>query len=288
MISSKKTRIGISLFFIVSILFSAFSTYAGGSTTTTVNATDPGKAIQKRVNDVVCTLFNLVLMVSGAIAALMIMFAGLNYMKADDDPAKADKAKKMIIYALTGLVLVLIACPLVDIIVTNTKIVPFEQSCKCFVSGGGNGGGGTTTTTGSGTTTTTIGGGGTTTTTVATTTTSTIPPDKLLTAENLAACINSEGIFYTDHNCHYCIMEKNLFYAEVGADVGNGKNVYDSVIKIDPNAANSPCGGGGLVPCWSYPAGGKTESGCKTFPQLRDIYQCDLKDVPGHSYKPCV
>ena len=83
-------------------------------------------------------------------------------------------------------------------------------------------------------------------------------------------------------------MEKNLFYAEVGADVGNGKNVYDSVIKIDPNAANSPCGGGGLIPCWSYPAGGKTESGCKTFTQLRDIYQCDLKDVPGHSYKPCV
>ena len=352
MTSPKKTNKNRFIFFVISIIFSAFSAYAGicsdrcgettcyntvqgvaggyiacgtnqrcipnatalacycnpdaacsaatsssttlnnptttlGGPTTTINATDPGKGIQKRVNEVVCTLFNLVLMVSGAIAALMIMFAGLNYMNADD-PAKADKAKKMIIYALTGLVLVLIACPLVDIIVTNTKIVPFEQSCKCFVSGGGNGGGGTTTTIiGSGTTTTTTGGGGSTTTTVATTTTSTIPPEKLLTAENLAACINSKGTFYTDHLCHYCIFEKNVFYGEVGADVGNGQNVYDSVLTIDPNAANSPCGGGGLIPCWSYPAAGKMEAGCKTFPQIRDIYQCDLIEVPGHSYKAC-
>jgi hypothetical protein len=282
MASSKKTITGLSLFFIASIMFSAFSTYAYG-TTTTLNVTDPGKAIEKRVNEVVCTLFNLVLMVAGAIAALVIMFAGLKYMGAQDDPSKADNAKKMIGYALTGMVLVFIACPLVDLLVTNTKIVPFEQSCKCFVSNGGGGGGGTTTTTfGSGTTTTTTGGGGTST---STTTTSTIPPGKLLTAENLASCINAKGIFYTDHNCHYCILQKSLFYAEVGADVGNGKNVYDSILTIDPNPANSPCGsGGGLIPCWSYPAGGKKESGCKTFPQLRSIYECDLIEVPGHSY----
>lgn len=266
-------------------MFSAFLTCAYG-TTTTLNVTDPGKAIEKRVNEVVCTLFNLVLMVAGAIAALMIIFAGLKYMGAQDDPSKADNAKKMIGYALTGLILVFIACPLVDLLVTNTKIVPFEQSCKCFVAGGGGGGGGTTTTIGSSTTTTT-GGGGTTTSTEAATTTSTIPLNKLLTAENLAACINSKGTFYTDHNCHYCVMQKNLFYAEVGADVGNGKNVYDGVLKIDANPANSPCGTGGLIPCWSYPAGGKAEAGCRTFPQLRDIFQCDLIEVPGHAYKTC-
>jgi hypothetical protein len=262
---------------------SATTSTTSGGPTTTVNKTAPEKAIEKRVNEVVCTLFNLVLMTAGAIAALMIMFAGLNYMRAGDDPSKADNAKKMIGYALTGLFLVFIACPVVDILVTNTKIVPFEQSCKCFASGGG-GGGTTTTTIGSGTTTTTTGGGGTTTTTT-TTTTSTIPLAKRLTAENLAACINSKGIFYTDHNCHYCVLQKNLFYAEVGADVGDGKNVYDSILTIDSNPANSPCGtGGGLIPCWAYPAGGKTESGCKTFPQLRTIYECDLIEVPGHSY----
>jgi hypothetical protein len=285
MISPEKSRKCKFLFLILFIIFSACSTYAAGSTTTSLNITDPGKAIEKRVNEVVCTLFNLVLMVSGAIASLMIMFAGLKYVGAQDDPATADNAKRMIGYALTGLVLVVIACPLVDLLVANTKIVPFEQTCKCLVSGGRGGGGGTTTTTAvPGTTTTTTSGVGTTT---STTTTSTIPPENLLTAENLAACINSKGKFYTDHLCHYCVLQKNLFYAEVGADVGDGKNVYDSVLTIDPNPANSPCGGGGLIPCWSYPAGGKTESGCKTFPELRDIFACPLIEIPGHSYKTC-
>jgi len=241
-----------------------------GGPTTTINATDPGKAIQKRVNEVVCTIFNLVLMIAGAIAALMIMFAGLNYMRADGDPSKADNAKKMIYYALTGLVIAAIACPVVDYIVANTKIVPFEQSCKCFSGGGGG-------------TTTTTGGGGTTTTT---TTTSTIPL-AMLTADKLAACINSKGKFYTNPTCTYCVMEKNLFYAEVGADVGDGREVYDTVLIIDPNPLSSPCGGGGVLPCWTYPAKGKMESGCKTFPELRDIYECGLIDVPGHSYKTC-
>jgi hypothetical protein len=258
------------------------TTVSGPATTTTVrgptttySTIPPEKAIQKRVNEVVCTLFKLVLMVSGAIAALMIMFAGMRYMRAEDDPAKADNAKKMIGYALTGLILVFIACPVVDFLVTNTKIVPFEQSCKCFASGGG-GGGGATTTIGSGTTTTTTGGG--------TTTTSAIPPAKQLTAGNLAACINSKGVFYTDEICKFCIFQKNLFYAEVGADVGDGKNVYNTVLAKAPNPLASPCGGGGLLPCWTYPAKGKTEGGCKTFPQLRTIYECDLIEVPGHSY----
>jgi hypothetical protein len=277
MASPKKTRNRILLFFIIFIIFSASS----AATSTTINSSiNPEKAIEKRVNEVVCSLFNLVLMVSGAIASLMIIFAGLKYMQAEDDPSSTDNAKKMIGYALTGLIIALIACPVVDLLVINTKIVPFEQSCKCFSGGGG--GGTTTTTLGSGTTTTTTGGGGTTT---STTTTSTIPLAKRLTAENLAACINSRGKFYTDHLCHYCVLQKDVFYAEVGADVGNGKNVYDSILTIDPNPANSPCGsGGGLIPCWSYPAGGKTESGCKTFPQLRNIYECDLIEVPGHSY----
>jgi len=106
-------------------------------TQTTVNATKLGEEIKKRVNEVVCTLFNFILMISGAIAALMIVLAGLAYMKSGDDPADAERAKKMIVYAITGLVIAVIACPLVDYIVVGTKIVPFEDSCNCFVSGGG-------------------------------------------------------------------------------------------------------------------------------------------------------
>ena len=119
-------------------------------------------------------------------------------------------------------------------------------------------------------------------------TTTTIPYAQLLTAENLAACINARGTFYTDHNCHFCVMQKNLFYAETDALVGDGTNVYDNVLNTDVNPASAPCGGGGLIPCWSYPAANKAETGCKTFQQLRDIYSCPLIEVPGHSYKTCV
>ncbi len=201
--------------------------------TTTINSTDPGKGIEKRVNEVVCTLFNVVVMVAGGIAALMIIIAGLKYTTAGENPGQADDAKKMVSYAFIGLLMVAIACPLVDYLVSNTNIVPFEKSCKCFFySGGGNG---STTTTG-GTTTTTISNGTTTsssggTTLSSTTTTTTIPASELLTAENLVACINSKGIFYSDGGCHYCIIQKNLFYAEVDALVGDGKTVYDSVLK---------------------------------------------------------
>lgn len=286
---AKKTRSGAVLFSVLFILVIASSVYAGS--TTTINATDPGKSIEKRVNEVVCTMFNLVVLVAGGIASLMIILSGVKYMSAGDDPAQADDAKKMIGYALTGLVVVAIACPLVDYLVSNTKIVPFEKSCQCFFYSDGGGDGTTTTTLGTTTTSsggsTSSSGGGTTSSTTTTSTTSTIPPERLLTAENLASCINSKGIFYTDRNCYYCLLQKNLFYAEVGAGVGDGKNVYDNVLTIGANSSNSPCSGGGGVPCWSYPAKSKSETGCKTFPQLREIYECDLVEVPGHSYKTC-
>jgi hypothetical protein len=276
----KKYRNGLFVFFILFIIFSACSPCSATTSTSITNSSiDPGKAIQKRVNEVVCTLFNLVLMVASSIASLMILLAGLNYMRSDDDPVKADNAKKMIGYAITGLIIAAMACPVVDYLVANTKIVPFEQSCKCFFSGGG-GGRGTTTTT-AGTTTTTTNGGG---STSSTTTTSTIPAARLLTAENLATCINARGLYYTNQICHFCVFQKDVFYAEVGADVGNGKNVYDNILLLAPNPLASPCGGGGLLPCWTYPAKGKMEGGCKTFPQLRDIYECDLIEIPSHSY----
>lgn len=254
---------------------------------TTLNATKPEEAIEKRVNEVVCALFNFVLMLSGMIASLVIMVAGVKYMSSEGDPIQAENAKNMVGYALTGLIMAILACPLVDYLVANTNIVPFEESCNCFIYGGGRNGT-TTSSTVSGTTTTTNGGGTTTTSAATTTTTTTtIPPEKLLTVENLVSCINSKGAFYTDENCHYCVQQKNLFYAEVGADVGDGKTAYDSVL-TKGNPANSPCGtGGGVIPCWSYPAQSKKEGGCKTLPALDNIYECGLVEIPGHTYKTC-
>jgi len=44
----------------------------------------------------------------------------------------------MIIYALIGLAVILLACPIVNYLIIDSKIVPFEEKCNCAgYSGGG-------------------------------------------------------------------------------------------------------------------------------------------------------
>ena len=71
----KKTNYRHALFSVVFIFMLA--TFIHASTTTTINATAPAKAIEQQVNEVVCSLFNLVMMVAGGIASLMIIIAGI-------------------------------------------------------------------------------------------------------------------------------------------------------------------------------------------------------------------
>ena len=118
---------------------------------------DPITVIKNRINEIVCTLFNIVLYVSAGIAAIMIIFAGIKYLSADN-PVDTDKAKKMIVYAFTGLIIIFITCPVIDYLVANTKIVPFQKSCNCFP--GVPAGQPTTTTVVASVTTTPVTGGG--------------------------------------------------------------------------------------------------------------------------------
>ncbi|MBN2251732.1 MAG: TrbC/VirB2 family protein [Candidatus Altiarchaeota archaeon] len=247
---------------------------------------DPATAIMERINEVLCALFTLVLYVSAALTALMIILAGVKYMTADD-PRETDNAKKRIVYAFTGLVIVLVACPVVDYLVTNTNITPFSKSCNCFGVGGGPGGGGTTTTTPHGSTTTsggapTTGEPGATTTTSTTSTTSTAVD--YLTAENLVeGCIKQVGgILQTaDVGCLHCAEIEYIFNETKTAPVGPAKSYYAALNK-KKSVTGSPCG---AIPCWSY--GTKHEAGCKTFRELNEFYGCGLTPVPGYQYVCC-
>jgi hypothetical protein len=98
----------------------------------TIAVVDPAVPILNQINDVSCILYSLILYCSGAIAALLIMLAGIGFMTSEDDPAKRDRAKTRVIYAVAGMLLVIFACPLVDYLVTNTKILPFQRSCDCL------------------------------------------------------------------------------------------------------------------------------------------------------------
>jgi hypothetical protein len=98
----------------------------------TIAVVDPATPILNQINDISCALYSLILVCSGAIAALLIMLAGIGFMTSEDDPEKRDRAKTRVIYAVAGLLLVIFACPMVDYLVTNTKILPFQRACDCL------------------------------------------------------------------------------------------------------------------------------------------------------------
>ena len=131
------------------------------TTTTTVTTTttlEPARIVIKRVNEVVCSLLTIIWYIAAAITALIIILGGMKYMSSDD-PRETNKAKNIVVYAITGLILIIIACPLINYLIVNTGITPFEDSCPCLIG------------TSPDVTTTTVPGSTTTTTPVATTTT---------------------------------------------------------------------------------------------------------------------
>lgn len=68
-----------------------------------------GISPETKVNDIVNYLINLVLYASGSIAVLMIVIGGVMYVTSLGDSEKAEKAKKIIQYALIGLFTVILA-----------------------------------------------------------------------------------------------------------------------------------------------------------------------------------
>ena len=88
--------------------------------------------ITDSVNYNLCYLLNILWIVIPGISALIIMWAGSRYMASEEDPSKRADARNILIYALGGLVLSLMACPAVDYLIVNTNITPFTSSCKCY------------------------------------------------------------------------------------------------------------------------------------------------------------
>jgi len=101
---------------------------------------DPMGDIMNRINNVACIFLTLITYVASGISALIIIYAGIKYMTSQD-AEQTTNAKNMIIYAIAGLALVLLACPIVDYFVIGTKITPFQEKCNCFGGIGGSSGG---------------------------------------------------------------------------------------------------------------------------------------------------
>ncbi len=83
------------------------------------------KSVFDRIKDgvyqIIMTLYCLVLYVAAGIAALFIILTGLKYMSSDEESGRAESRRRLE-YALIGLIVVALACPLVNIFFSGTDI----------------------------------------------------------------------------------------------------------------------------------------------------------------------
>lgn len=82
------------------------------------NITAQDKAAFDGILAPVMKIYNLVKYAATAIAALMLLFAGITYMTSGGDPKKKETAKNMATYVVIGLVIIWVA-PLVVSLLTG-------------------------------------------------------------------------------------------------------------------------------------------------------------------------
>ncbi len=81
------------------------------------NAT--GGAAGERVNNVVKNVINIVSLVVGVAAVIMIMVGGLRYVTSNGDSGQVGNAKNTILYAVVGLIVVALAQIIVRFVVSK-------------------------------------------------------------------------------------------------------------------------------------------------------------------------
>jgi hypothetical protein len=88
------------------------------------NIQDPAR----QISDVLCTLACTLQMVTPAIAVIVILYGGLKYLTTGDDPGARASARGIVIQAIIGLVFVMLAIEIVNIVILN--IMPTFR-CNC-------------------------------------------------------------------------------------------------------------------------------------------------------------
>jgi hypothetical protein len=89
-----------------------------------------------RINLVICAVINLIQMVVGAIAAIVIIFAGVRWMLSGDDPSARNGAKTIIIGAFVGIIIIAIAIPVINYVTSgmingvNCDIIPGADAMR--------------------------------------------------------------------------------------------------------------------------------------------------------------
>lgn len=87
---------------------------------------DAGKTAGDQVDNVVTQVINIVSLLVGVAAVIMIMVGGLRYVTSNGDSGQVGNAKNTILYAVVGLVVVALAQIIVRFVVSKA-VTPSEE-----------------------------------------------------------------------------------------------------------------------------------------------------------------
>jgi hypothetical protein len=89
-----------------------------------INNTDVGKNCgQDKVNNLFATVVNVLSLIAGVLAVIVIIYSGLKYMTSGGEQGKVANAKTTLIYAIVGLAVAALAQLFVHVILYQTTIL---------------------------------------------------------------------------------------------------------------------------------------------------------------------
>ena len=94
-----------------------------------VECPDSNSGVTEQLVTVLGNFLCIFALISPPICALVVTYGGLRYITSADDPGARDAAKTIIISALIGMLLVTLAVPLVNVVLTSSTQIEFKDSC---------------------------------------------------------------------------------------------------------------------------------------------------------------
>ena len=82
-----------------------------------------GQGEPEKLKDSVMNIINWILGVIAIICVIVIIIGGIQYMTSTGDPGKVKKAEDTILYAIIGLVVVILAAAIVNFVIGNITTV---------------------------------------------------------------------------------------------------------------------------------------------------------------------
>jgi len=100
------------------------------TTTSTVSTVPIDIGISMRTGDAIKAFYCFFLSISGAVTTFLIVLGAITWISSIGEPEKIAQAKMRIIWSLIALILVMLACPIINVLIQAAGISPVD--CSCF------------------------------------------------------------------------------------------------------------------------------------------------------------